>query len=136
MAPHSQVQVFRNGCYCGIDILETKVLFIQRYWLYRQTVDRTVLGPESPQLPSIFTDLEDTNGSIASRRIQLNSVGSRCPLHVVDRTVVLLVPGDFDPFVILVLENSDLFLETANCDDLSELRVGPGNSPDCCFVSK
>lgn len=50
-------------------------------------------------------------------------------------TFVLLMSCYLIPFVIFILENSDFLLETTDCNQLTELRIGPTNSPNCSFIT-
>jgi hypothetical protein len=48
---------------------------------------------------------------------------------------MMFMPCDFNPFVIFILEDADFLLETSNCDQLSELGIGPRDFPDGSFIS-
>ncbi len=116
-------------------MLQTEVLFVQFDWLYGQRVYWAIVCGKGKQFPSVFLHFEDTYSSLTACWIQLNAVCSRCPFHMVYRAFVMLMFCDLNPLVVLILENCDFFLETADCNQLSKLRISPWYFPDCRFVA-
>ncbi len=136
VSPYSQIQVFGNSCDCWKDVFQAEVLLIQIDGLNWKGVDWTVVCRKGHQVPTVFSDLENTHFSLTACWVQLDSVSCRCPFHMIDWSFVMFVSCDFDPFVIFILEHANFLLEASHCDQLSKLRIGPGYFPYCSFVSE
>lgn len=136
MAPHSQRQIFWDGSDCWVYMLKTEVLFIQINWLNRQWVNGTIRCWEGHQIPCVLFDLKNAYFPLAACWIQLYTICSWSPFNMVDWTFVMLMLCDLDPLVIFILKDTYFLLETSYCNQLSKLRVGPGDFPYGSLVSE